>query len=198
MPLHASITDPNIHEPKGVSSATAGRVYVSNGSGSGTWLHMPSGWGYYQHNGLAQNFTTTDAKLLINGSGPLTNTTYLPNEIRGSGQLWSTVNSRMTPIRLGDAYQLRIDLPITARTSANELTISLDIGAGATPSTVILPKYQDIAKTAPFTISVEITLVALTTTTVSNGIQFFLKTDTGNIDITNPSITIVRTHSGNI
>lgn len=198
MPLHASITDPNLHEPKGISSATVGRVYVSNGSGSGSWLHMPSGWGYYQHNGLAQNFTSTDSKLLINASGPLTNTSYLPNEIKGTGQLWSAANSRVTPIRLGDSYQLRLDLPITARTSANELTISLDISGGATPASVILPKYQSIAKTPPFTVSVEITVVVLSTTTLSNGIQFFLKTDSGNIDITNPSITIVRTHSGNI
>jgi hypothetical protein len=37
MPEHKDITDPNLHEPKGVASATAGQVYVANGSGSGTW-----------------------------------------------------------------------------------------------------------------------------------------------------------------
>lgn len=37
MPSHVSITDPYIHEPKGVSSAGAGRVYVSDGLGSGSW-----------------------------------------------------------------------------------------------------------------------------------------------------------------
>ena len=34
---HSSLTDPLIHEPKGVASASAGKVYVANGSGSGTW-----------------------------------------------------------------------------------------------------------------------------------------------------------------
>lgn len=34
---HASITDPQIHEPKGASTATADTVYVANGSGSGSW-----------------------------------------------------------------------------------------------------------------------------------------------------------------
>lgn len=34
---HSSLTDPYIHEPKGAASAAAGRVYVANGSGSGTW-----------------------------------------------------------------------------------------------------------------------------------------------------------------
>ena len=34
---HSSLTDPLIHEPKGVASASAGKVYVANGSGSGAW-----------------------------------------------------------------------------------------------------------------------------------------------------------------
>lgn len=198
MPLHSVITDPDLHEPKGISTASQGRVYVSNGAGSGSWLHIPSGWGYYQHNGIAQTFNTTDAKLLINGLGILTNSTHLPREIRGTSQLWSTVDNKITPIRVGDAYTVRLDLPITARSAATELTVSLDIGGGATPTTVILPKFVGVGKTAPFTVSVDIPLVVLTSTTQLNGIQFFLKVDSGSIDVTNPSITIIRTHSGNI
>ena len=39
---HKLITDPDIHEPKGVASAVTGKVYVSNGTGSGVWTY-PSG-----------------------------------------------------------------------------------------------------------------------------------------------------------
>lgn len=39
---HKLIADADLHEPKGIASATAGKVYVSNGSGSGSWLY-PSG-----------------------------------------------------------------------------------------------------------------------------------------------------------
>jgi hypothetical protein len=35
---HSAITDPNIHEPKGVAAATSGQIYVANGSGSGSWV----------------------------------------------------------------------------------------------------------------------------------------------------------------
>ena len=35
---HSTLTDPYLHEPKGVSTAAADLVYVSNGSGSGTWV----------------------------------------------------------------------------------------------------------------------------------------------------------------
>jgi len=41
MPLHSALTDPELHEPKGVSSATAGKIYLSNGSGSGSWVVPP-------------------------------------------------------------------------------------------------------------------------------------------------------------
>lgn len=35
--LHSDLTDPFIHEPKGVSTAAANSVYLANGSGSGSW-----------------------------------------------------------------------------------------------------------------------------------------------------------------
>ena len=38
---HNIITDPDIHEPKGVAAATADKVYISNGSGSGAWEYPP-------------------------------------------------------------------------------------------------------------------------------------------------------------
>lgn len=34
---HSSLTDPYLHEPKGIASANANEVYTSNGSGSGVW-----------------------------------------------------------------------------------------------------------------------------------------------------------------
>jgi hypothetical protein len=39
---HKDIPDGERHEPKGVSTATAGQVYVASGSGSGTWLFLIS------------------------------------------------------------------------------------------------------------------------------------------------------------
>ena len=34
---HSTLTDPYLHEPKGVATASSGDVYVANGSGSGSW-----------------------------------------------------------------------------------------------------------------------------------------------------------------
>lgn len=35
---HVDITDPQIHEPKGASTAAQNTVYVANGAGSGSWM----------------------------------------------------------------------------------------------------------------------------------------------------------------
>lgn len=35
---HSSLSDPYLHEPKGVSSALAGQIYVADGAGSGVWV----------------------------------------------------------------------------------------------------------------------------------------------------------------
>ena len=40
---HRTITDPQIHEPKGVAAAASGEVYVANGAGSGAWAAGISG-----------------------------------------------------------------------------------------------------------------------------------------------------------
>ncbi len=34
---HSTLTDPFLHEPKGVAAASSGDVYLANGSGSGAW-----------------------------------------------------------------------------------------------------------------------------------------------------------------
>lgn len=34
---HGTLTDPYLHEPKGISSASAGEVYIADGAGSGAW-----------------------------------------------------------------------------------------------------------------------------------------------------------------
>jgi hypothetical protein len=42
---HSALTDPNIHEPKGITTALAGQVYVADGSNSGDWM-FPAGHAY--------------------------------------------------------------------------------------------------------------------------------------------------------
>lgn len=48
---HSVLTGANLHEPKGVAAATVNKVYISNGTGSGTWSKVTAN---------ALDTTTTD------------------------------------------------------------------------------------------------------------------------------------------
>lgn len=43
MPLHKDLTGAELHEPKGIDSATSNEVYVSDGLGSGAWQDVYTG-----------------------------------------------------------------------------------------------------------------------------------------------------------
>ena len=59
---HASLTGANLHEPKGVAAATANKVYLSDGAGSGSWV-FPAGaaYGEIYITGGATSFTLAAA-----------------------------------------------------------------------------------------------------------------------------------------
>lgn len=193
-----TITDPNLPEPKNISTAPAGQFYVSNGLGSGNWKYVPEGWGNYEHSGAAEVFNTTPSKVIINSSGLNTNESYLPRQIRGSGSLWDSTNNLITPIGIGDSYHLRLTLPITSKTGGpNVADIQLDIGGAATPTNVIYTTQLSLGPTPPFTRSIGFPVFTLNTF-VANGCQIFINVDSGSVDITNPSIFISRKSSGDL
>jgi hypothetical protein len=195
---HSTLTGAELHEPKGVAGALANKIYISDGAASGTWTYMPHGWAYYVDAAAAQTFTTTAAKLSIDGLGAATNVASLPPEIRGSGVLWNTTTDRITPMKIGDAYSVRIDLPVNAKTGLpTTLIFELDIGGGAAPTTVIVARDIAVTRTPPYTLSVAFPIFTLATF-VTNGGQIFLSTDAGTVDILLPTITLVRTHGGDL
>lgn len=73
---HSALTDPNIHEPKGVASAAAGKVYFADGSGSGDWL-FPSGHAYSEMyitgNTTTQTLAASSGTAILNPTGAWAN-----------------------------------------------------------------------------------------------------------------------------
>jgi hypothetical protein len=58
---HSALTDPNIHEPKNITTAAANEVYVANGAGSGTWKKLsPPQFAGVTTNGQAGDTVTVD------------------------------------------------------------------------------------------------------------------------------------------
>jgi len=64
---HSAITEAQgIHEPKGVSTASSGQVYIADGAGSGDWRYLPHSHCYYDAIGTGTTYTAPTAYTLIN------------------------------------------------------------------------------------------------------------------------------------
>lgn len=162
-------------------------------------LYKVAGWGNYaQSVATAQSITSTDSKLVIDGGGAASNSSYLPLEIRGISELWDTTNNKITPISIGDGYTMRIDFEITGKTgNPNGLDVSLDIGGAATPTNVFIERVISTLKATPYKVSVAFPFYTLSDFK-TNGGQIFLKTDTGTLTITSRMLSIHRISSGTI
>lgn len=76
---HAVLTDPQLHEPKGVSTAASGKVYVANGSGSGAWQYIAGhsyGDLYITGSSVSQTLSAASALAKLNPTGAWTANGY--------------------------------------------------------------------------------------------------------------------------
>lgn len=80
MAEHASLTDPHLHEPKGIASAPNASVYVANGSGSGSWtVQIPSQTGNNGKSLITDGASTSwSDKNTVFSTGVISNLTGTP------------------------------------------------------------------------------------------------------------------------
>lgn len=74
---HKSIADAERHEPKGISTASAGQIYICSAAGAGVWRYIPHGACYYSDIGTGTTITTPTAYTLI---GPATVGDAIPRD----------------------------------------------------------------------------------------------------------------------
>lgn len=158
-----------------------------------------AGWAFYvdgETTPATQTISTTASKLLIDGLGGTSESSYLPLEIRGSAELWDVGNNKITPINIGDSYDVRVSVEITGKTaSPNVLDVILDIG-GAAGITIPVSEFQiPVVQTPPFTATVAIPIFCLSTF-LTNGGQIFLQTDAGTLTVAGRNILIKRDYNG--
>ena len=158
MPEHVSITDPNIHEPKGVASAQAGTAYIATGAGSGQWQkprisveRVLEGASY-----VDQNPTGTDTPMQIE-FGAAQNTSSDPVELSATGAI--TINET-------DTYFIKVALQLgragasgTSRMFVRVLADGVQVGRS------IFAKIDDAETTNYFDDDTRITLPAGTVLT---------------------------------
>jgi hypothetical protein len=198
---HSTLTDPNLHEPKGASTAAADQLYRSNGSGSGTWTNANrfpgTGWGQYRNATFVGTtfdaFTTTD-KLLTFTEETLVD--QLP--ISFAGTTFNQVNVSTDTLRFsatGDLYAITLTFEVYS-TSGTPVSMDLHIygsSDGTTYATNLGETTISLVKGAGQVIT-ETSLFPVTANMVAHGARIFMRTNTGTVNIINIGLVTARVH----
>ena len=145
---HSAITDPNIHEPKGVAAATAGKVYVANGTGSGAWGRaLP----------LGVDSAAPGQVLVADGLG---------------GAAWQ--DNAPTPLDYGEIY-IQANAVATAIATVNTFVqVTSGITAGQLDGVTVSSNALVVAVSAKYIIEAEVTLTGVAATAIDWNLDFLL------------------------
>ena len=141
---HAVLTDPQIHEPKGVSTAASGKVYRANGSGSGVWV-FPSGHAYgeiYISGGVTtQTLPTSSGTAKLNPTGEWT--------ANGNANTTPSATDGTITITEGGEYQLNFWVSFTTASIATQSKYNFYYAVNGVPSPrkMVVAKYSNGADT---------------------------------------------------
>jgi hypothetical protein len=127
---HAVLTDPQLHEPKGVSTAASGKVYRANGSGSGAWV-FPSGHAFgelYIEGGVtAQTLPAASAKAKLNPTGEWT--------ANGNAHVTLSAATGEITVLLAGEYQLNFWIAFNTASIASGAKYNFHYAVNGVPST---------------------------------------------------------------
>jgi len=150
-----------------------------------------TGWAYYVDSLVTPTITigTSYTQISIDALGA-TIDDHLPLEIRGTSELWT--GSKITPVAIGDDYDGRFDVTITAKTgSPTAIELIIDISGGAAGTNKAFTGWLQAIGTAPYDQSMPLDFFALATFK-ANGGKIYARTDTGTVTIGRRNIKISR------
>lgn len=132
---HEDITDPKIHEPKGISTASANTVYVANGAGSGAWSKLDT------DNLDMASVNTAIQSDLNDGTLEVPGTVYLTGMLPDI----STASSVLIPI-MDDATVVGASVVLGGAITVADAHISFKNSAGAAMGTDVTVAFNSSAK----------------------------------------------------
>lgn len=197
---HSSLSDPNLHEPKGASTAAANTVYLANGSGSGTWTPVNrtpgTGWGQYSNatyvgtNVLA--ISTTEVLVPFDTN---VNVTQLPISLTGStSSLMNLSTETLQFVSTGDLHSITFGYTVYSLSTAVTMDLKLyGSSDGTTYSTLLGETTVSLAKGAGQIVT-ESSLFPVTANMVTHGARIYLRTNTGTANIINIGLITARVH----
>lgn len=198
---HSSLSDPNLHEPKGVSTAAANGVYLSNGSGSGTWTPVNrtpgTGWGQYSNalyvGTTALAVSTTDVLIPFDTN---VNVTQLPISLTGStSALMNLSTETLQFVAAGDLHTITFTAKVYSIFGSPTYINILLYGSsdGTTYSTLLGDKTVTLSKGANQVI-VETSLFPVTANMVTHGARLYADVNTGTVNLIDIGVITARVH----
>jgi hypothetical protein len=182
---HKDIPNDGLHEPKGVSTASSGQVYLANGAGSGTWANSPTTGtliGILDYNDLATATTPIVVTggagyvdLPNDGLGAFTNKLYPP---AGVTDVWTAGTGLFdwSQLVLGDMVDIRLDVEVTTSGANQDFDIELELGTGGFAYSI--PFERQLVKSAgAVPVNVYNGIYLGDSNTLDNGAKFKIKSD---------------------
>jgi hypothetical protein len=181
---HNTISGVATHEPKGVSTAENGQVYVANGAGSGLWqVPYLTGVEDYNHAGLSLSpAATVEEKVLNDGLGVFTNTTY---KIPGYPDIWNTSTNQFdfSHLSLGDSVDIRFDFTVVTSGANDDVTIIFRPGVGGSPYDLTV-KRQEWRTAGTYQLTAWYSVYMGDTNTLDNPAEAYVLCETGGDTVT--------------
>ena len=169
---------------------------VSDGS---NWQVMfptiPTGWAYYKDATYTSGNPLTLSNgvrtlLTIDGLASTTTEEFLP---AGVDEFWDTSTNTIHPQKVGDSYDLRLDIKVDVPTNTEDITVQLDIGSGSQIN--VVERTVGFAESgAGQTLSFGFPIFSLQTF-INNGGKIYVTASSGGFDIYEAAIFIKRDHS---
>jgi hypothetical protein len=199
---HSTLSDPNLHEPKGASTAAANGVYLSNGSGSGAWTavnRLPgTGWGQYTNatyvgtNALA--VSTSDVLIPFDTAA---NVTQLPISLTGTtSALMNLSTETLQFVSVGDLHSLTITATIYSASGAPPNMDFMLYGSsdGTTYATLLGESTVTLKGSPAGQVITESALFPVTANMVSHGARIYANATSGTINLINIGLITARVH----
>jgi hypothetical protein len=198
---HSSLTDPNLHEPKGVAAASANQLYLSNGSGSGTWTNVNrfpgTGWGKYTNTTYVGTTTlavsTTEVLLPFTTDDTVT---QLPISYTGTTSgLMNLTSETLQFVSTGDLHAITTNFKVYSVSGSPAYVNIILYGSsdGITYSTVLGDKTVPLSKGAGQMI-VETALFPVTSNMVTHGARIYVVANTGTVNLIDIGVISARVH----
>jgi len=199
---HSTLSDPNLHEPKGASTAAANTAYLANGSGSGTWTavnRLPgTGWGQYSNafyvGTTALAVSTTEVLIPFDTN---VNVTQLPISLTGTTTaLMNLSTETLQFVSAGDLHSLAITATIYSASGAPpnmdfKLYGSSD---GTTYSTLLGESTITLKSSSAGQVLTDSNLFPVTSAMVTHGARIYAKATSGTINLINIGLITARVH----